>query len=377
MQHINGTDTPLARAQAIAPSIEHFAELIDETRELPRDVVDSMVNAGLFRLLVPKSLGGEEMDILDYLDVVQTIAYADGSAGWCLNQGAVFATTSSRAPRHLAEEVWGDPNTVVANGPPQGPQSVPIDRGYRLTGKWAFSSGCRHANWIAAVSGGSGQPPRLHLVPREDVDFVDVWDVQGLRGTGSFSFTANDLFVPESRAMLLDVEPLEAGPLYVIPQHLLFACGFGCVALGVARAGLDATIELASDKRPRFVGKTLAHDPVVQSQIGKAEATWRSAKALLHESMGSVWNSVKSTGSISVEERIHLRMAGTHAIRQSANVVDIAYNLSGSGAIFSSAKIQRRFQDAHVITQQVQGRESHYQTVGEYFLGLDPTGPVF
>jgi len=177
--------------------------------------------------------------------------------------------------------------------------------------------------------------------------------------------------------MLLDVEPLETGALYVIPQHLLFACGFGCVALGVARAGLDATIELAAEKRPRFDGKTLAHDPLVQSQIGKAEATLRAAKALLHESMGRVWESVQATASISVEERIQLRMAGTHAIRQSADVVDIAYNLSGSSAIFGSTKIQRRFQDAHVITQQVQGRESHYQTVGEYFLGLDPTGPVF
>ena len=377
MQHINGTDTPLARARAIAPAIEQLAEQIDDTRRLPKDVVEAMVSAGLFRLLVPKSLGGEEMDVLDYLDVVRAIAYADGSAGWCLNQGAVFATTSGRAPRPLAEEVWGNPNTVVANGPPQGPKSEPTEGGYRLTGAWAFSSGCHHANWIAAVSSGSGQPPRLHLLPKEDVEFIDAWDVQGLRGTGSFSFTTHELFVPESRAMRLDVEPLETGPLYVIPQHLLFACGFGCVALGVARAGLDAPIELASDKRPRFDGKTLAHDAVVQSQIGKAEATWRAAKSLLYESMGTVWESVKSTGSISVEERIHLRMAGTHAIRQSADVVDLAYNLSGSSAIFGSAKIQRRFQDAHVITQQVQGRESHYQTVGEYFLGLDPTGSVF
>ena len=183
------------------------------------------MSAGLFRLLVPKSLGGEEMDVLDYLDVVQAIAYADGSAGWCLNQGAVFATTSGRAPRPLAEEVWGNPNTVVANGPPQGPKSEPTEGGYRLTGAWAFSSGCHHANWIAAVSSGSGQPPRLHLLPKEDVEFIDAWDVQGLRGTGSFSFTTHELFVPESRAMRLDVEPLETGPLYLIPQPLPFACG--------------------------------------------------------------------------------------------------------------------------------------------------------
>ena len=334
-----------------------------------------MVSAGLFRLLVPRSVGGEEMDWLEYLDVVRTVAEADGSAGWCLNQGAVFATTSARCTEALAREVWGDPRTVVGNGPPKGSTSVPTEGGYRLTGRWMFSSGCRHANWIAALTVEDGV--RLHMLPRDEVTLVDVWEVRGLRGTGSFAFETDGLFVPERRVMHDYGRRREPGPLYVVPQHLLFACGFGCVALGVARAALDATIALADDKRPRFVKRPISESEVVQHRIGKAEATWRAAKALLHETVGNVWESVRATGEITVEQRIHLRMAGTHAIRQSKEAVDIAYDLSGADAIFASKAIQRRFQDAHVITQQVQGRDSHYTTVGQFFLGLEPTGGVF
>lgn len=371
----NGAATPLARAQALAPRIAAAADAIDEARELPADLADEMKAQGLFRLLVPRSVGGEEMDWPDYLDVVRTVAAADASVGWCLNQGAVFATTCCRAPEALAREVWGDPATVVGNGPPQGRvELTPVAGGFRLRGRWMFSSGCRHANWLAALSGGAGQPPRLHLLPREDVELIDVWHVRGLRGTGSFSFRVDNVLVPDARTIRLDVPPRETGPIYAIPQALLFACGFGSVALGVARAGLDATIELAADKRPRFGSAPLCEDPVIQRQIGQAEATWAAAKALLGEAVAAVWRSVRARGRINVAERIALRMAGTHAIRQSAAVVDIAYNLSGSTSIFAERDIQRRFQDIHVITQQVQGREAHYETAGQFFLGLEPKG---
>ena len=176
--------------------------------------------------------------------------------------------------------------------------------------------------------------------------------------------------------MPLAAPPREPGPLYVIPQDLLFACGFGCVALGNARAGLDATIALCADKRPRFARRPLSDEPVVQQRLGEAEATWRAAKAYLFQAAGDVWGSVGRHGAISLAERIALRMAGTHAIRQSAAVVDVAYNLSGATSIFQERAIQRRFQDAHVITQQIQGRESHFQTAGQHLLGMAPHGMI-
>ena len=144
----------------------------------------------------------------------------------------------------------------------------------------------------------------------------------------------------------------------------------------MSRAGLDATLAFAQQKKAQFATQTLAHNPVVQNHVGQAEAKWRAAKALLDNTTAAVWNRIKNTGDISFGDRIELRMASTHAIRQAAEVIDIVYNLSGSHAIFSSTAIQRRFQDAHAITQQIQGREAHYETVGQHFLGLQAKGVI-
>lgn len=366
----------LARAAALCPLIEQSADAIDQGRELTPALVEKLIDGGFFRLLIPKWLGGAEMDWLDYLKVIRTLAMADGSTAWCVSQACVFATTSARICEELAKEVWGDPRTVVGNGPPARAVSTPVDDGYRLSGRWMFSSGCRHASWMAAITVEDNQEKKLHLVPRGQVELIDVWDVQGLRGTGSFHFEAEDLFVPVGHTTKVAESNPQAGPLYAIPRTSLFNCGFGNVALGVSRAGLDATLELAQKKKAQFAQQTLAHNPVVQNHIGQAEAKWRAAEALLDNTTAAVWERVKREGDISFDDRIQLRMASTHAIRQSAEVIDIVYNLTGSNAIFSSTAIQRRFQDAHAITQQIQGREAHYETVGQHFLGLEAQGVI-
>lgn len=368
----------LERASKIYPKIVENGDAIDQERELPEELAQLLKDQGIFRLLVPRSMGGEELDFPAYLEVVRLISHADGSTGWCVNQGAVFATHAGRAQPKLAREVWGNSIGVVGNGPPSGARYARVLEGYRLTGRWNFSSGCRHSNWLAAVAGGSdGEPTLLHFIPKEELKLVDVWQVNGLRGTGSFSFEADDHFVPKDRAMRLDTGPLESGPLYIVPQGLLFACGFACVALGVARSAIDGVIDLAMAKKAQFSRNTLAQDPIVQTKIGHAEGLWSGAKAMLYDIVNQVWDNVCLNGEIGLDDRIRLRLAGTHAIRQSADVVDIVYNLSGSTAIFESTSIQRKFQDVHVITQQIQGREAHYQTVGKHLLGQDPTGGVF
>lgn len=368
---------PRQRAEELYADIEKAGDAIDRDREIPSGLVAKMKDANMLRLLVPKSLGGDEMDWFEYLDVIRTIAHADGSVGWCINQGCVFATNAARGPRELAAEIWGVPIGSCGNGPPIGASSVKVDGGYRLAGKWIFSSGCRHANWLAALVTSSEHPPRLHFLPKDEIELIDNWQVQGLRGTGSFGFTCADYFVPERRVMRMDLPPIEPGPIYKIPQALLFACGFGCVALGVARSGLDSVIALSHEKKPQFGRLTLAQDPVVQSKIGQAEGLFGGAKAFLYETVGDVWANVQRDNQISMDDRLRLRLAGTHAIRQSAAVVDIVYNLTGSTAIFDSTTIQRKFQDIHVITQQVQGREAHYQTVGAHLLGETPDGGVY
>ena len=225
----------LTRAIALSPLIERSADTMDRERQLTPELVEKLIDGGFFRLLIPKWLNGGELDWLDYLDVIRTLAMADGSTAWCVNQACVFATASARVPKDFAKAVWGDPRTRVANGPPARAESTPVDGGYRLSARWMFSSGCRHANWMAAVTVEDDEEKRLHMLPSPEVELIDVWDVQGLRGTGSFHFEIEDRFVPAEHTTAVAENSPQAGPLYAIPRIPLFACGFGCVALGVSR----------------------------------------------------------------------------------------------------------------------------------------------
>ena len=381
----NNLDSYLTAARELAPRVAAAADRIDRERSLPPELFMEIADKDFFRLLVPRSLGGGEIDYLEYLRIIHTFAEADGSTAWCINQNNVFATVSAKMPERLAQEIWGNQHAVVANGPSTNAFAVPVSGGYRLTGRWNFSSGCRHATWMAAVAPIRHPTPdtdastdktdvRMLIMPKKDVDLVDVWQVNGLRGTGTFSFEVEDVFVPGLRTFNPSDTPREGGALYVMPMLLLFASGFACVALGVARTVLDGAIELAGGKRPRLDRDLLRDKPVVQREIGKAEAVWGSARVFLLDTASAAWESACQIHALTLEERIRLRLASTHAIRMAAEVVDIAYNVCGSDAIFESNPIQRRFQDVHVITQQIQGRMAHYDTAGQFFLGLEPEG---
>ena len=355
----------------IVSRIAAASDDIERERRIPVDIARDMIDEGLFRLLVPRSLGGGEVDYLDYLAMVRAIAAADGSTGWCFNQNNILGSMASIMPRHLAEEVWSDPRSVLCNGPPQFAQVSEVEGGYSLTGRWNFSSGSPQANWAVAISRVADADTMTFIIPKEQVTFFDSWQVNGLRGTGSFSFETKDLFVPASRSYVEARTPNESGPLYLIPRGLFFGSGFGSVALGVARSSLDLAKEAALRKTPQE--QTLLRDqPAVQSDIGRAEALWGAASAYLWEKATTLWRCAVDRGFITMEERANLRLASTHAIRQAVEVVDIAYGVFGATAIFETSPIQRKFQDAHAITQQIQGRMEHYQTVGQYFLGMEP-----
>ena len=373
----------LEAARDLGPLIRKTAGEGDLNRELSKEVAEAITDGGFFRMLVPRSLGGYEMEYPDYLKVVQAFAEADGSTGWCVNQNCVLPLQSVKLPESTAREIWSDERAVLANGPPIQTEVTSVEGGYRLSGSWRFSSGCHHANWMVALvpknkigarMRSRSEDDLLLVVRKEDVKLLDVWDVNGLRGTGSFNFEIDNLFVPESYTFDWGAPPWDDGPLYGMPMTLIFSSGFGCVALGVARAGLDAAIKLGIGKRAEREGSLLRDKATFQRAIGQAEATWRSARAFLFEAAEGAWESVYKSGALTLEERIKIRLASTHAIRTGAQVADMAYNLCGSDAIFEHNPIQRRFQDAHVITQQIQGRMEHYEKAGQFFLGMEPKG---
>jgi alkylation response protein AidB-like acyl-CoA dehydrogenase len=374
--------TPLEAARKLGPVIRAAAPDTEAQRELPRPLFEAMADAGLFRLALPRAIGGAEMDLPRYIEVIEEIGKGDASTGWVTNQVAIFATYAARMPHEAARAIWIDPpRSVVANTPVANAQAIAVPGGYRVTGRQGFSTGCRHASWLAAhatvVEDGrprldEGQPEmRYCFVPRAQAELLDTWHVRGMRGTGTHHFAVNDVFVPEERTVRSVTAPLvETGPLYQIPRTLVFASGDAAVALGTARSCLAAFIELATTKTPRAMDQLLRDQVVVQNEVGHVEAHIRSGRAFLVETVGDLWHSLTTAGTITLEQRATLRLATTHGIRLAVQAVDMIYNMSGATAAYESSPIQRHFQDVHVISQHLQARLSHYELVGRHWLGL-------
>jgi len=373
-------------AHELAKKVAANADQIDIDRQIPTELTNELSDKGFFRLLLPKSLGGAQLAHSDFLKILEIFAAVDGSTGWCINQNNVFSTNSLRMPQGIAEEIYAEARAVVTNGPPDSSaRAVPCDGGYKLSGRWNFSSGITHASWIAALAPvlPADQEPsavfvresgRVMLIPKNDVKFVDFWPVHGLRGTASFSFEVEDLFIPEERTYSPTNQPREDGPVYGIPITLLFASGFSTVALGIAKASLGTAMDLAEIKIPGRASRLLQDEPTTQRIIGEAQAIWHSAKAFLREAHASVWERAAANKPLTVEQRIKLRLAATFGIRKSKEIVETAYELCGSNAILDTNPIQRQFQDIHVVSQHIQGRATHFETAGQFFMGLDPQG---
>jgi len=203
---------------------------------------------------------------------------------------------------------------------------------------------------------------------------VDVWHVSGLKGTGSDAFTVTDVFVPHEYSISRDdpAERRQPGPLYCFPAGSLYASGFAGVALGIARRMLDSFRALAVEKTPRGFKRPLAENAVIQSQVAQAEAQLRSARRFLLGSLDEIWRAVGSTGMLTLDQRVLIRLASTYAIHQAKGVADMTHHAAGATAIFIESAFDRGFRDIHAVTQQLQGRQSHFETVGRFLFGLEP-----
>jgi alkylation response protein AidB-like acyl-CoA dehydrogenase len=381
------SDGYVARARALGPALEASGDRIDRERRLPDEVVSSLIEAGLFRMLLPRSLGGGELDPSAFASVIEEVARADASTAWCLCQASGCSMSAAYLRPEVAWEIFGrDPRAVLAWGPGPQARAVAVDGGYLVSGKWSFASGCRHATWLGGhcpVVRRDGTPcrrpdggpeARTMLFPAAAATIRDVWHVSGLRGTASDAFEVSELFVPREHSIARDdaSERHQVGPLYCFPIGSLYASGFAGVALGTAASMLAALIALARDKTPRGMRHALRESAVVQSQVAYAEAQLGSARVFLHRSLEEIWAAVGRAGEIALDQRMRIRLAATYAIQQARSVADAVHQAAGADAIFSSGAFDRRFRDIHAITQQLQGRLSHFETVGQHMLGLQP-----
>ncbi len=377
----------IARAEALRPEIEAASNDIEKHRRLPPALLDKLHEAQLFRLLLPRSSNGVETDPVTFFHVIETLARGDASTAWCVSQGGGCAMSAAYLDLPVANEIFGnDPRAVLAWGPGPKVKAIETEGGYRVTGVWSFASGGRHATWLGAhcpifradgsrlIGPDGAQVERTMLVRAEEVAWTDIWDTVGLRGTASDQFTLNDHFVRTSHSITRDFEKecREPGPLYRMSAMTCYEVGFAGVALGIARASLDAFVEVARNKVPRGHKSPLRDNAVVQSNAAQSEVNVRAARAFLLQAVADIWHTINRSGAnLTIDQRITIRMASTHAIHKAREAVDFAYNAAGASAIFGSHPLERRFRDIHTVTQQLQGRLAHFETVGAWMLGAD------
>jgi indole-3-acetate monooxygenase len=381
----------VARARSLGPLIAGATDEIEQNRELPASIVTALIENELFRLLQPRSLGGGELDPMNYVQVIEQLASRDASTAWCIEQANGCSMIAAFLDREVAREIFGPPDGIVAWGPVGPAQLSIVPGGFRLTGTWNFASGSHHASWLGAhvvMRGPDGAPlcradggeiMRTLLFPKGCATMTDIWHVVGLRGTGSDRYSVTDLFVPECHTVLRDpgIAPRERGRLYRFSTSNLYALGVAAVALGIARGMIADFTELATQKVPRGARQRLCENQVIQSQRAQAEARLGSARAFLLGGLAEIWDAVGETGELSLVQNTQLRLASTWAIDQAREVVDTLYHNAGATAIFDNRPFERRFRDIHTASQQTQGQQAHYQTIGRVLFGLAPDTVMF
>jgi alkylation response protein AidB-like acyl-CoA dehydrogenase len=331
-------------------------------------------------VLLPQSLGGAEAPLEVFMQMQEEVAKADASTAWCLGQCSVCAMTAAYLDAEVANEIFNTPQGILAWGA-IAHEVKAVPGGYLASARWDFASGSRQASWLGAhvrVVEADGTPRkkpdgspeiRTILFPVTSATMYDVWDVIGLKGTGTDSYSVENLFIPEEFAALRD-DPnalREKGPLYKLTTNMVFSMGFAATSLGVARAILDAAIELSRSKKPQGL-TAMRENNAVQGQIGRVEGSLRAARAYLYATAAEAWRDLTQTGNLSDDHRIALRLASTWTIHQATAVVDTAYHMAGATAVFAANKFERRFRDMHAIAQQIQARDTHYEDVGKAIL---------
>jgi alkylation response protein AidB-like acyl-CoA dehydrogenase len=374
-------------AVALEPSIRAGADQIERDGRLPDDLVRALSEAGIFRMLVPRTLGGSEVNPITQLEVLETISRGDGSVGWVTAIASGTAWTMAFLRPDVAAEILADPHAILVGSLalPSGGRAVAVDGGYRLTGQWPFGSGCQHASWLVSralvydgdeprIEPSGGPASRVLVFPREDATILDTWHVAGLNGTGSHDYTVTDLFVPEERTFGLTGEPAyHPGPLYLARFFLM---AHGAHGLGIARAALDTLTELVRSKRQTGSGtEALVRDrPYIQTAVAQAEALVRGARAYLWEATLQAWDEACSTGGISTENRALARLANSAAFESAVRAVDLAYTVGGGSSVYRRSPLQRYFRDIHTASQHSVVSPGSFELIGHALLaqsGLD------
>ena len=374
--------TIIDAARDLAPVIAARAAETEAARRLPADLAAQIAAAGLFRMAVPRRLGGAEAPLADIVAALEILGAADAATGWCAMIAGTTALGSAYLPDPWSAEIFGDPMTISGGVfAPMGKAIVDGDD-YVVSGRWSWASGSANCQWL--IGGAlifddgklrmlaNGAPDhRMMFFRREDVELIDTWDASGMRGTGSGDMAVKAVRVPKSRSVSFITDtPRDAGPLYAFPPFGLLALGIAAVASGNARAALDDLKALAMTKKGAGSSRTLAERGTVQADYARAEASLEAARALVSREIANGWGRATRGEAFDAPLRARLRLAATHLVRTASDVVRSAYDMAGGTAVYASHPLQRRFRDAHVATQHMMVGSSTYELTGRVLLGL-------
>jgi alkylation response protein AidB-like acyl-CoA dehydrogenase len=367
----------------LLPLLRERAQEAETARRLPRDVATRIAEAGVFRLGVPKSLGGSEAPLPELLETLESLATADSAAAWCAMIGATTGILAARLPSGWAQEIYGrNPNAITVGAIAPTGRATRVEGGVRVTGTWRWGSGIHNADWVV---GGTVFPPadeaanarpdtpdvRIVFFRRNEVEIADDWHTSGMRGTGSNSFRVEGTRVPAGRWASLEEEPRETGPLYRFNVWSLLALGVAAVPLGIARHALEEFLALAVEKVPTGSSRTAAERAVIQRQVAEAEAAISSSRSFFFEAANAAWESACRGDELTLVERARLRLAATNAAHRCAAAVDLLYHAGGGSSVYESNYLQKAFRDVHVITQHLVVAERSLEVLGRLRLGLE------
>jgi 3-hydroxy-9,10-secoandrosta-1,3,5(10)-triene-9,17-dione monooxygenase len=359
----NAEPAVIAGVTELLPVLRERAQETEDRRALPAETVKSLAETGFFRLLQPARFGGYEADPLTFLRAVRLIASACGSTGWVASVIGVHNWQLGLFPDQAQQDVWGDdPGTRMSSSYAPTGKVRAVDGGYRLSGRWSFSSGCDHASWVllgGIVPGGDGGAPadfRTFLVPAGDYVVEDVWNTVGLRGTGSNDIVISDAFVPVHHSLSFNDtarcvcpgQELNPAPLYRIPYGSLFSYAITTPIIGMATGAYDAHVAYLRERvRASYVGVKAAEDPYSQVRVAEAASDLDSAWLALETNMRELMEHVSAGRRLPMRLRLRVRRDQVRGTGQAIRAVDRLFENSGGRALAVGTPIQRFWRDAH------------------------------
>jgi alkylation response protein AidB-like acyl-CoA dehydrogenase len=386
---------PLVRAAAALRSVVRgYRQEIDREQRLPKALVEQLHAAGFYNLIIPRELGGLQVDPLTYVRIVELLAEGAGSVGWNVANNSILQLVTLGLPDEGVRELYAHgPDAVVAGTAVMGGgRAVAVDGGYRVTGRWPFGSGCQESAWMLGsfqiFDGGQPRPSPdgtsvywRGVFQRSEAQIVEgSWDVAGMRATGSFDWTVEDVFLPEQRTMVHAGVPLDnqwarwPGIGYALPAQAWVGPHHSAVITGIARAGIEALIELAGAKTPRGRTERLCDSPQVQDAVGRADAILNGGRAYRSAAITEIWNAVAAGQESTLEQRARCRLAAVHATDCAREAMDLMYRQGGSTSYRRESRLAECWRDLHVVGQAAVLAPEWYPIGGRVLLKMDP-GP--